>query len=223
MERIAHFGGYDNYRAGNSQYGTLCGRIARKLGYSAPGDQTGTIATVSPERDRKGAYQWQMDPTAVKALEKTGWFNQISEEKSELEGTRQDTETEREALIKARVGQGIFRTDVIALWGSCALTGCTFSRALVASHILPWASCATNEERLDPFNGLLLTPNLDKLVDCCLIAFNDDGSILISKDLSAEQRTILGVSKQSRLRFVRPAMRRYLQRHRRLFLEKSRY
>ena len=97
------------------------------------------------------------------------------------------------------------------------------ARALVASHILPWASCATNEERLDPFNGLLLTPNLDKLVDCCLIAFNDDGSILISKDLSAEQRNILGVSKQSRLRFVRPAMRPYLRRHRQLFLERSRY
>ena len=127
MERIANFGGYDNYRAGNSQYGTLCGRIARKLGYSAPGDQTGTIATVSPERDRKGAYQWQMDPTVVKALEKTGWFSQISEEKPEPKGTREVTETEREALIEARVGQGIFRTDVIALWGSCAITGCTLS------------------------------------------------------------------------------------------------
>jgi hypothetical protein len=37
MERIANFGGYDDYRAANSQYGTLCGRIAPKLGYSAPG------------------------------------------------------------------------------------------------------------------------------------------------------------------------------------------
>jgi hypothetical protein len=52
-----------------------------------------------------------------------------------------------------------------------------------------------------------------------LIAFNDDGSILLSKELSDEERAILGVSERSKLRFVRPAMMPYLQRHRRLFLE----
>lgn len=130
---------------------------------------------------------------------------------------REVLETEREALIKARVGQGNFRTDVIALWGCCAVTGCSLSKVLVASHIVSWASCQTNQERLDPFNGLLLTPNLDKLVDRCLVAFNDDGSILLSKELTAEERSILGVSERSKLRFVRPTMLPYLQKHRELF------
>jgi hypothetical protein len=77
--------------------------------------------------------------------------------------------------------------------------------------------CATDKEKIDPFNGLLLTPNLDKLVDRFLISFNDDGSILISRDLGEEERKILGVGKQNRLRFVRPAMLPYLKRHRELF------
>lgn len=126
-------------------------------------------------------------------------------------------ETEREALSKARIGQGIFRGNVIALWGTCAVTGCSLSQILVASHVVPWEHCLTARERLDPFNGLLLTPNLDKLVDRFLISFNDDGSILLSESLGTEEREILGVGEQSRLRFVRPAMRPYLQRHRELF------
>jgi hypothetical protein len=216
MERIANFGGYGEYRAGNLQYGALCGRIARELGFVSPGDQTYTIATVCGERDGKGASQWKLDDAAVKALESVGWFNQVANEKL-VPVTREDSETEREAVIKARVGQGNFRTDVIALWGSCAITGCSLSKILVASHLVPWAACATNQERLDPFNGLLLTPNLDRLVDRCLIAFNDDGSILLSKELTSEERPILGVSEKSKLRFVRPAMLPYLQRHRELF------
>lgn len=219
MERIANFGGYSEYRAGNLQYGALCGCIARELGFISPGDQTYTIASVSAEPDGKGAAQWQMDDAAVKAIEDAGWFSHVAEEGRETTPTqpKEKAETERETLIKARVGQGTFRTDVIALWGSCAVTGCSLSEILVASHLVPWAACATNRERLDPFNALLLTPNLDKLIDRCLIAFNDDGSILLSKKLRAQELTLLGINEQSRLRFVRPAMLCYLQRHRELF------
>jgi HNH endonuclease len=220
MERIANFGGYGEYRAGNSQYGTLCGNIARELGFDSPGAQTYTIAE-SVERDENGDAQWRMDDVATKAIEQAGWFSQVAAEKPEPMQPREVTETEREALIKARVGQGNFRTDVIALWGCCAVTGCSLSKILVASHIVPWTSCETNQERLDAFNGLLLTPNLDKLVDRCLIAFNDDGSILLSKELTAEERVLLGVSEKTKLRFVRPAMLPYLQRHRGIFLEKT--
>jgi hypothetical protein len=220
MERIANFGGYGEYRAGNSQYGTLCGHIAREVGFVSPGAQTYTIAE-SVERDHNGDAQCRMDDAATKAIEQAGWFSQVAEEKPEPMQPEKVPQTEREALIKARVGQGNFRTDVIALWGGCAVTGCSMSKILVASHLVRWAACATNQERLDPFNGLLLTPNLDKLVDPLLIAFNDDGSILLSNELTAEERAILGVSEKSKLRFVRPAMLPYLQKHRRLFNDRK--
>jgi hypothetical protein len=62
---------------------------------------------------------------------------------------------------------------------------------------------------------------MDRLVDRFLIAFNDDGSILLSEELTAQEWAILGVSEKSRLRFVRPALP-YLRRHRELFRTEAR-
>ena len=221
MERIARFGGYSYYGSANLQYGKLCGRIARELGYRPTGSKTYTIASVSSDRDKKGEFQWQMDNVVVKALERTGWFSQVVKELAESSEPVRIAETERDALVQARIGQGKFRTDVIALWGCCAVTGCSMSGVLVASHIVPWAQCATNEERLDPLNGLLLTPNLDKLFDQFLISFKNDGAILLSKELRAEERAALGIAEQRGLQFVPPAMRPYLKRHRDLFSKKQ--
>jgi len=158
-----------------------------------------------------------MDDVVARALNELGWFPSL-ETAREVETIQSIQETEREALTKARVGQGRFRVDVVALWGCCAVTGCALSQLLVASHIVPWKN-ATNAERLDPFNGLLLTPNLDRLFDQFLIAFNDDGSILFSNTLTADVRAALGVNGQCKLRFVWPAMVPYMQRHRRIYLE----
>jgi hypothetical protein len=217
-ERLAFFGGYgNNYAAGNLQYGILGARIADELGFVDRGIYA--IASGVDGDDSRGHFQWQMDDAAAKALDQLGWFSEAAEEisKSESIESSETPEVEREAVIKARIGQGKFRVDVITLWGSCAVTGCSLAKVLNASHIVPWAECATDKEKIDPFNGLLLTPNLDKLVDRCLISFKDDGSILLSKKLGTEERRILGVSEQDRLRFVRPAMLPYLKRNRQRF------
>jgi hypothetical protein len=55
-----------------------------------------------------------------------------------------------------------------------------------------------------------------------LISFKDDGSRLLSKDLSAETMAVLGVGEKSKLRFVRPAALPYLRRQRKLFLQRER-
>ena len=60
----------------------------------------------------------------------------------------ENSATEKEQLILARIGQGTFRSNVLALWGDrCAVTGSSF--AVLASHIKPWRHCS-NAERLDP-------------------------------------------------------------------------
>lgn len=64
-------------------------------------------------------------------------------------------ETEKKALITARIGQGKFRQNVEAIEEGCRITGVTDKRLLRASHIKPWARCGTNEERLDGENGFL--------------------------------------------------------------------
>jgi len=86
--------------------------------------------------------------------------------------------TERDVLTKARIGQGKFRTDVVASWRKgerCALTGLAVPEMLIASHIKPWRDC-TNDERLDPMNGLMLVAHVDKLFDRFLLSFEESRS-----------------------------------------------
>lgn len=89
------------------------------------------------------------------------------------------SKTERSNLVKSRIGQGLFRQRLLAHWMQCAVTGFKDTSLLVASHIKPWC-LSNNSERLDGFNGLLLTPNLDKAFDAGLVTFDSNGSILIS-------------------------------------------
>ena len=104
-------------------------------------------------------------------------------------------ETEKDALIKSRVGQGVFRKHLIEKYNSsCIITGINEKRLLIASHIKPWA-VSTNEERLSAENGLLLSPTFDKLFDCGLITFADTGKIIISSQISNEVVGRLHISK----------------------------
>ncbi len=71
---------------------------------------------------------------------------------------------ERSLLEKA--GQDVFRAALMDYWGgACVVTGIDLPAVLRASHAKPWAACASDEERLDVFNGLLLVANLDALFD----------------------------------------------------------
>lgn len=74
MERLAYAAGFKGgYRIANIQYGTLCGRVASQLGFTSPGSQTFTLATVSERRDAKGHFQWKLDDTVARAIEELGW------------------------------------------------------------------------------------------------------------------------------------------------------
>lgn len=104
--------------------------------------------------------------------------------------------TERLNLVKSRIGQGVFRQKVLAHWRVCAVTGFKDTNLLVASHIKPWRSC-NSLERLDQFNGLLLTPNLDKVFDSGLITFSPAGPITLSPQLTEPEK--LGISADMRV------------------------
>jgi putative restriction endonuclease len=86
-------------------------------------------------------------------------------------------ETEKEQLIRARRGQGLFRQRVLELSPRCAITGVEDQSFLTASHIKPWKDCS-NVERLDGHNGLMLAPHADRLFDRGWISFEDDGQLL---------------------------------------------
>lgn len=141
----------------------------------------------------------------------------------EIQGAEEELaeldETERDAVIRARVGQGQFRGAVIERWGGrCAVTGVDFLPALVASHIKPWVDC-TNEERLDPANGLLLVGTLDRLFDAGYISFGSDGQIMISPTVPMSRYAALGLSKNLRLRAVPSDSLGFLSDHLRDYFE----
>ena len=85
--------------------------------------------------------------------------------------------TERDALTKARLGQGLFRQRVAEQEPICRVTGLARQEFLIASHIKPWREC-DHQERLDGANGLLLSPHVDKLFDRHWISFDRDGQLI---------------------------------------------
>ncbi len=68
--------------------------------------------------------------------------------------------TERSGLVTSRVGQGAYRKSILFRWDfKCAITDYSKNDILIASHIVPWKN-ASNDERLDVNNGILLSPHL---------------------------------------------------------------
>lgn len=121
--------------------------------------------------------------------------------------------TEKEAIIRSRVGQGLFRQRLLDYWDGCSVTQCQIYPLLMASHIRPWRK-SDNIQRLDVFNGLLLTPNLDKLFDKGYISFDKKGYIICSDFLPSVDRNIFGVDPSLRLVHIEDRHQPYLQYHR---------
>lgn len=126
------------------------------------------------------------------------------------------SETEKETLIKARKGQGRFREDVLKLHRKCPFTGITNTMFLRAGHLKPWSKCQNNQERLDPLNGISLTPVADQLVDQGLVTFDSAGRAVFSSLLEPSEAAALGieVNKEYRIKILDQRQEQYLNHHR---------
>jgi hypothetical protein len=170
-------------------------------------DNDGETWASNPKKDWVGnislnEFYWKSD--AGKHREKIIWDNfadlhierssheQLDEDINNITSDNSLSETDKLTLIKARKGQGKYRDSLIKFWGACAITGCDNKSILRASHIKPWKS-SNNKDRLNSFNGLLLTANFDLLFDQGLISFCNQGKIIISNNLDQKTRSILGV------------------------------
>jgi putative restriction endonuclease len=137
----------------------------------------------------------------------------VAAELSELPAGIVGTEVER--LVRQRVGQNKFREAMLDYWGgACAVTGVTIPEVLRASHAKPWAECATDVERLDVFNGFLLSANLDALFDRFLISFDEQGLLVTAPALAGADLQPLGISPAMKLRWVNALHQPYLRLHR---------
>jgi putative restriction endonuclease len=89
----------------------------------------------------------------------------------------------KETLIRARRGHGQYRQELEKVETGCRLTGLIDRRHLRASHIKPWC-VANDDEKLDPNNGMLLSPHAEHLFDRGYISFTDQGELMVSKFLN---------------------------------------
>lgn len=99
---------------------------------------------------------------------------------TEIHGDESLSDTEREAIILARRGQGKFKNNVMQIESCCRITKVDRVEHLRASHIKPWRDCKSADERIAATNGLLLTPTIDHLFDRGFISFENNGRLLIS-------------------------------------------
>lgn len=123
--------------------------------------------------------------------------------------------TEAERLVVQRIGQDIFRDRLMNYWqGRCPLTGISDTALLRASHIIPWADCESDAERLDVHNGLLLSTLWDAAFDAGLVSFGDNGAPITSPRLSQAAATALGLPLDGKLLGLTDAHRANLAWHR---------
>ena len=161
------------------------------------------------------------DIAAVNAVASTVWRLARSLPEEPLRQFRErlsdpPTETETERLRKERVGQDVFREALMLFWdGACAVTGVRNPRLLRASHIVPWAECESDAERLNVHNGLLLAAHLDAAFDSHLISIDSNGTVLFSSRLTVEDRAAAGFSPEMQLTVVHPETEIRLAQHRR--------
>lgn len=126
--------------------------------------------------------------------------------------------TEAERLVVQRIGQDIFRARLMDYWQArCPLTGIADPALLRASHIIPWAECETDAERLDVHNGLLLSALWDAAFDRALVTFDDNGKPQFSTELTERAREELrwrspiSLTEEHRRRLVRHRARASLR------------
>ena len=190
-ERVAHL---KLQAMGYTLYGVLChhsGTQDRNAGLIQSFEKK-SLLKLGPLHTVDGKVYADIDENILVADLAVPREIKIEQDLAELQSTKSIPETTQTLLIQARLGQGQFRKDLLVRYKrQCAVTGVTNIEILRASHIKPWCR-STNSERLDPNNGLLLTPSLDALFDRGFITFAKDGTVKVSNQLDERSRASLG-------------------------------
>lgn len=162
-----------------------------------PLPNTSRLKIVKIEEDGNLIYEFKMMP------DYPGYLSRSVDSEFEaeiLEGILDDPEAINvpeklvvERIVKVRVGQAQFRRTTLADNGSvCAFTRVSDPGLLIAGHIKPWSK-SSDQEKVDPKNGLVFTPTYDRLFNDGLISFQDDRSLMISPLLSQDSAKALNL------------------------------
>lgn len=110
------------------------------------------------------------------------------------------TESAKQKEIRnARVGQGKYREKLLEQCHYCPFTMISDERLLIASHIKPWAA-SDDKEKVDPFNGYMLSPMFDKLFDQGFITFTEERHVIRSEYISPRTWKIINLKNDAFLK-----------------------
>jgi putative restriction endonuclease len=190
---------------GTGRQAVYLAAIPDPLGYVLA-DRIGFVVPAAQVTDSGHADEIEVELPGIEEWE------HVEEQKIEASELPQ---TERAALIKSRLGQGRFKTNVSRYETRCRVTQVSNPVHLIASHIKPWRE-SNNEERLAAGNGLLLTPSIDHLFDRGFISFEDSGETLISPIADPDSLRRMGVNVETppRVGGFNSDQRHFLQHHR---------
>jgi hypothetical protein len=132
---------------------------------------------------------------------------------SEVDLPRETPSTMAEQVVRARRGQGMFRASVLLIEKDCRVTHVADPRHLRASHIKPWRD-ASNEERLNGSNGLLLSPHVDHLFDQGYITFSNSEQLLMVPDVRVNLLDKWGIDAGARVGEFSREQKTFLDYHR---------
>lgn len=174
--------------------------------YRLIGNEASQVADAGRVIERPDRLSLPSEPT----LEE--WERRIE---SNIQADQRLDETERRALILARRGQGLFRSNVQIIERACRVTKVERREHLIASHIKPWRD-SSNDERLSSENGLLLTPTIDHLFDKGFISFERDGELIVSPvaDRTSLHRMGIPVDRRVQVGAFSEGQRTFLDYHR---------
>lgn len=147
----------------------------------------------------------------LKNVVDNGWIDEINELEKELINQKTISNTEKEQVIKSRIGHSTFKEKLLRRGCKCAICGVTNKSFLIASHIKPWSK-SNNAERLDVNNGLLLCPNHDALFDKGYISFNQEGNLVISSQLDETSKNFMNINSSSKIE-MSEEMKKYMKYH----------
>jgi predicted restriction endonuclease len=122
-------------------------------------------------------------------------------------------ETQKTQIINSRRGQGVFKAQVRQIEKSCRVTKVSNPRHLIASHIKPWSK-SNDAEKISGYNGLLLAPHIDHLFDKGFISFENNGNLIISKQVDHELLHQWAIDKAINVGTFRPEQKLFLDYHR---------
>ncbi len=171
---------------------------------------------VKSPKDWQAALRWVLYRDIWKNFKKIDeWvFSLLSYNEEKLLYEWEPKETSKQVLTNIRIWQNEFRKKLILSLKKCPITGINDTRILNASHIKPWVM-SNNIERLDIYNGFLLSPTFDKLFDKWIITFDLEKRIIISQSIDEKNINFLWISNKQYIQDLPISWREeYLEYHR---------